>query len=453
MQALGLQIMGHAAFCSSPVLPPWLRSGLNYGAKGSTQRKIGSGRLLKVAKIVTAFAVSREKTNGGGLSPQEFFESFLRRRQADGDFVSKASDLLWKKETLELDEEKRAEVRQKLAELQKMKEVEDTGSFLKLTQAKNWSAGIEDVAPRNSNAAAEERARASDDRKRQSLLEYEALKRELSLITLLVAGLCTLYCLVVLSLESTLSYDIGAGASLLYLQLLYRQADKLGEGSVAAIFKPKRFKKKNTGIRSEDVKETLEKSIKGTAMALSSPRLVIPAALFGLWSVSAKITGTTGFHLEVAPMMFGFFAYKAAALVQAYRDNKELVMLFEKNEEETIVSLSGGRKEIHLFLDWKVHITHFRTRIGATEAKEIPEMGKGVKPTMGYLDVSRVDRRNSPEQSVAHKLLATTFGIFPPECLRSSGHQMTEDIYIFYFALLSTFTQQLPSVCGAHLLY
>lgn len=36
-----------------------------------------------------------------------------------------------------------------------MKEVEDTGSFLKLTQAKNWSAGIEEVAPRNLNAAAE----------------------------------------------------------------------------------------------------------------------------------------------------------------------------------------------------------------------------------------------------------------------------------------------------------
>jgi hypothetical protein len=29
----------------------------------------------------------------------------------------------------------------------------------------------------------------------------------------------------------------------------------------------------------------------------------------------------------------GFFAYKAAALVQAYRDNEELRMIFPENEE------------------------------------------------------------------------------------------------------------------------
>lgn len=32
-------------------------------------------------------------------------------------------------------------------------------------------------------------------------------------------------------------------------------------------------------------------------------------------------------------MMFGFFAYKAAALVQAYRDNKDLLVVFEKKTE------------------------------------------------------------------------------------------------------------------------
>ena len=31
--------------------------------------------------------------------------------------------------------------------------------------------------------------------------------------------------------------------------------------------------------------------------------------------------------------MFGFFAYKAALLIQAYRDNKELAMVFEKDEK------------------------------------------------------------------------------------------------------------------------
>jgi hypothetical protein len=29
----------------------------------------------------------------------------------------------------------------------------------------------------------------------------------------------------------------------------------------------------------------------------------------------------------------GFFAYKAAALVQAYRDNEDLCIIFQENEE------------------------------------------------------------------------------------------------------------------------
>ncbi|BBN02709.1 hypothetical protein MPTK1_2g17450 [Marchantia polymorpha subsp. ruderalis] len=330
MYAMGLQTGPAASYISSaPRRQPGGSSRLVRGQR----MQCGSSRPRKLSKNFQISAVSREKTNGDELTPKEFFESFLRSRQAGGDFVSRASDVLWKKEVLEIDDEKRSELREKLAELQKMKEVEDTGSFLKLTQAKNWSAGIEEVAPRNLNAAAEERARAADDRKRQSFLEYEALKRELSLMTVGVAGLCTIYCLAILSVESTVSYDIGAVASLLYLQLLYRHADTFSEDSVADIFIPPRFKKKTIGIRSGDVKRTLEKTIRGSGMALSSPRLVVPAALFGLWAASTQVTGTKDFHLEVAPMMFGFFAYKAAALVQAYRDNKDLLVVFEKKTE------------------------------------------------------------------------------------------------------------------------
>ncbi|OAE26563.1 hypothetical protein AXG93_3817s1260 [Marchantia polymorpha subsp. ruderalis] len=277
MYAMGLQTGPAASYISSaPRRQPGGSSRLVRECLGLGQRmQCGSSRPRKLSKNFQISAVSREKTNGDELTPKEFFESFLRSRQAGGDFVSRASDVLWKKEVLEIDDEKRSELREKLAELQKMKEVEDTGSFLKLTQAKNWSAGIEEVAPRNLNAAAEERARAADDRKRQSFLEYEA---------------------------STVSYDIGAVA-------------------------------RTIGIRSGDVKRTLEKTIRGSGMALSSPRLVVPAALFGLWAASTQVTGTKDFHLEVAPMMFGFFAYKAAALVQAYRDNKDLLVVFEKKTE------------------------------------------------------------------------------------------------------------------------
>lgn len=40
------------------------------------------------------------------------------------------------------------------------------------------------------------------------------------------------------------------------------------------------------GIRSEDLEDFLEKTIKGCGIALSSPRLVIPAAIYGLWILS-----------------------------------------------------------------------------------------------------------------------------------------------------------------------
>lgn len=40
------------------------------------------------------------------------------------------------------------------------------------------------------------------------------------------------------------------------------------------------------GIRSEDLKNLLERTVKGSTVALSSPRLVIPAAIYGVWGLS-----------------------------------------------------------------------------------------------------------------------------------------------------------------------
>lgn len=38
------------------------------------------------------------------------------------------------------------------------------------------------------------------------------------------------------------------------------------------------------------------------------------------------------FHSQLVPGMLGFFAYKAAALVQVYRDNEDLQFVFPDNE-------------------------------------------------------------------------------------------------------------------------
>lgn len=53
------------------------------------------------------------------------------------------------------------------------------------------------------------------------------------------------------------------------------------------------------GIRSEDLNDALERSIKGSGIALSSPRLVIPAAIYGLWVLSDRFLPGDLFDFQV----------------------------------------------------------------------------------------------------------------------------------------------------------
>jgi hypothetical protein len=39
-------------------------------------------------------------------------------------------------------------------------------------------------------------------------------------------------------------------------------------------------------MTSEDVRDNMKKVLSGTAVSLSSPRLVIPALVYGLWALS-----------------------------------------------------------------------------------------------------------------------------------------------------------------------
>nr|CAB3500973.1 unnamed protein product [Digitaria exilis] len=59
---------------------------------------------------------------------------------------------------------------------------------------------------------------------------------------------------------------------------------------------------------TSDLKNTIEKTLGGAGVALSSPRLVLPG-------------------------MMGFLAYKAAALVQVYRDNEDLRLILPEEED------------------------------------------------------------------------------------------------------------------------
>ncbi|MCO5597858.1 hypothetical protein L7F22_051943 [Adiantum nelumboides] len=264
------------------------------------------------------------------LSAQEFFDSFLRSRQLRNDFVSKASDVLWKRELWDVDEEKLNQVRARLAELQKLREEDDGVGYLKLSQAKQWGLGM-DGAPSNGKPETSDMEILEDDRRRMGLLEYEALKRELSLLTTAIAAFGSIYCGLLFSIEASVSYALGALGSLLYLQLLFRHADRLSEENVASVFRRKRQKK--IGVRSSDLQDAFEKALFGSSFALSSPRLVIPVALYGLWTYQL---GHLQLDLQITPLMFGFFAYKAAVLVQTFRENKNLAMSFEKDKSTSV---------------------------------------------------------------------------------------------------------------------
>lgn len=137
----------------------------------------------------------------------------------------------------------------------------------------------------------------------------------------------------VLIIQAAVSYAIGVLFSCLYLQLLYQHADNLSKEMVPPIFRKKKSKK--IGIRSEDLRDSFERSIKGSGIALSSPRIVIPAAIYGLWVLSHQYFPNDFFEIQIVPAMFGMFVYKAAALVQVYRDNDDLKLVFPDSGEDS----------------------------------------------------------------------------------------------------------------------
>ncbi|XP_051152958.1 uncharacterized protein LOC127266662 isoform X2 [Andrographis paniculata] len=262
---------------------------------------------------------------------------FLKEREVSGDFIAKLSDGIWlrnaaatssnREEFEEFGSVKRSDATQLLEE-------RNEGGFLKLKRTSEWLLGDTDsAAPMNEKMASKEVRDDRERRKRLNFLRYEALKRELLLLTVGVGAACTGYCLITLSVEAAVSYAIGVSFSCLYFHLLCKHADNMSRETIPAIFTKK--KPKRIGIRSEDLQDAIEKSVKGSSISLSSPRLVIPAAIYGLWELSQHFTHNI-FDFQLVPAMVGLFAYKAAALVQVYRDNEDLHFIFpEKSTDNT----------------------------------------------------------------------------------------------------------------------
>ncbi|KAI4334205.1 hypothetical protein L6164_018923 [Bauhinia variegata] len=259
---------------------------------------------------------------------KDILQIFFKERELNGDFISRASDLLWQRKfrySVDSDIGVRTNTSQPTEQIT---ENNDDDGFLKLSKTQEWLLG-DDSAPINKKVTTKVLEDGRERRKKLNILKYESLKSELMLLSVGIGMACSGYCLITLSVQAAVSYGIGVLFSCLYLQLLYQHVDNLSREAVPQIFMKKKTKK--IGIRSEDLQDFLERTIKGCSISLSSPRLVIPAAIFGLWVLSHRYFTSDLFDFQLVPAMFGMFVYKAAALVQVYRDNEDLRIVFPEN--------------------------------------------------------------------------------------------------------------------------
>lgn len=259
----------------------------------------------------------------------DVFQDFLRERELNGDIISRISDRIWLRNVVNFDSLEAGNGATEAAQSQEVSGEDNEGGFLKLKSTKEWLSG-DATAPVNKKRTLKEIQDDMERRKRLNFLRYEALKKELLYLTVGIGTACSGYCLVALSVQAALSYATGVVFSYVYLQLLCQHADNLSQETVPEIFKKKKLKK--IGIRSQDLQDFFERWVKGSSVALSSPRLVFPAAIYGLWEFCQHFAHDI-FDFQLVPAMVGLFAYKAAALVQVYRDNEDLQFLFPENEE------------------------------------------------------------------------------------------------------------------------
>lgn len=246
---------------------------------------------------------------------------FLEDRQTNGDFISKVADMVLRRNGTGLDVVEDTTYQENAADFREDVTSEATGDLV----------SVDGSLTVRRRLAYMERKKESDKRKEFNLLRYEAIKDELLLLTAGIGAACTVYCVLVFSLEAGISYAFGVAFSWLYLQLLYRRADNLSKEDVPEVFLKKTVKK--IGIRSEDLKNTIEKTFGGSIFVLSSPRLIIPVVIFGLSTFSSHFQNSI-FNFELVPGMMGFFAYKAAALVQVYRDNDDLRLILPDDDPD-----------------------------------------------------------------------------------------------------------------------
>ncbi|OAY63077.1 ATP synthase protein I [Ananas comosus] len=127
----------------------------------------------------------------------------------------------------------------------------------------------------------------------QSREQYFNLKQKLQILTLGIGGVGVVSAYVSYSPEIAVSFGAGLVGSLVYMRMLGNSIDSMADGAKGLV--------------------------KG---AIGQPRLLVPVALVMMYNRWNEIlVPDYGFmHLELIPMLVGFFTYKIATFVQAIQD-------------------------------------------------------------------------------------------------------------------------------------
>ncbi|XP_039160190.1 protein CONSERVED ONLY IN THE GREEN LINEAGE 160, chloroplastic-like isoform X2 [Eucalyptus grandis] len=123
----------------------------------------------------------------------------------------------------------------------------------------------------------------------QSKEEYSKLKRKLQILTLSIGGIGLISAYVSYTLETAASFGVGLLGSLIYVRMLGKSVDSMADGA------------------------------KGLIKSIGQPRLLVPVALvmiFNRWN-EILVPDFGYMHLELIPMLVGFFTSKIATFIQA----------------------------------------------------------------------------------------------------------------------------------------
>ncbi|CAI5530784.1 unnamed protein product [Closterium sp. Naga37s-1] len=167
------------------------------------------------------------------------------------------------------------------------------------------------LAASDPNRRYQEMMQRREESRQQTLREYGDLKRQLSQTAIGVGAAGTLYCFLGISIQTAISYGIGSAASCLYLLLLFNDTDTIAPEDLPPAFLIDRNKPKslpNRPLPRKGLVDSLatvdspQKLVQGAQLALSSRRLLVPAALVLLWSFSLQFSGSdpNSLHIELA---------------------------------------------------------------------------------------------------------------------------------------------------------